>query len=64
MDNIHCGVKDEDTAGCILVGDGAGNAVTRGSLHASAVAYERIYPRISGRIIAGDRVTIDVRDRG
>ena len=62
---IHCGNTDDDTAGCILVGDGVHeNVTTRGYLSASVSAYTRLYPQIAAAIERGERVTIKVEDRG
>jgi hypothetical protein len=45
---FHCGVDDDDTAGCLLVGDTATQNVSlRGGLASSAEAYRRIYPPIA-----------------
>jgi hypothetical protein len=45
---IHCGNTDDDTAGCLLVGDTLEqNATERGHLGSSRAAYERIYPAIA-----------------
>jgi hypothetical protein len=57
---IHVGVDDDDTAGCILVGD---TAHARGTLETSTVAYRRIYGQISNAILAGEPVTIEVKDK-
>jgi hypothetical protein len=56
---IHVGVDDDDTAGCILVGD---TAHSGGTLESSTVAYRRIYGQISNAILAGEPVTIEVKD--
>jgi len=46
---VHCGNRDEETAGCLLVGDGAVYDAIGGDhelLHSSP-AYARIYPNIA-----------------
>ena len=44
---IHCGNTDDDTAGCLLVGDVCTQNVTKdGFLGQSTSAYKRIYPKI------------------
>ena len=49
---MHCGNKDEDTAGCVLVGDSLQQNITEdGYLGASATAYKRIYPEIVESIL-------------
>lgn len=56
---LHCGVTDEDTAGCVLVGDGAMQNVTRrGRLLDSELAYRRIYPPIVRTLLLGGEVSI------
>lgn len=51
---IHCGNTEEDTAGCILVGDGLNsNREGRGSLIHSRKAYERLYPVVAERLSLG-----------
>jgi len=56
---IHIGNDDDDTAGCILVGDGAH---VGGTLSESTVAYRRLYGVVSNAILAGEPVSIEVRD--
>lgn len=59
---VHIGNDDDDTAGCILVGDGAiwrgHSAATR--LTSSTAAYRRIYPPIAARLQRGDEVWLNV----
>jgi len=44
---IHLGNDDDDTDGCILVGDGAiSNVMERGMVTRSEVAYTRLYEQI------------------
>jgi len=56
---IHTGVTDDDTEGCILVGDGAH---VGGTLSESTICYRRIYGQISNAILAGEPVEIEVKD--
>jgi hypothetical protein len=59
---IHVGNTDNDSSGCILVGNGATeNVVGRGSVTDSVKAYRRIYPVIAAAILKGETVTIEVR---
>lgn len=45
---IHCGNRDEETDGCLLVGDSAHfDAMGDSWVTNSAVAYQRIYPPIA-----------------
>jgi hypothetical protein len=61
---IHCGNTDEDTAGCLLVGDSQENNNIKedGFIGRSTLAYMRIYPDIAKAIENGDDVTITYRD--
>jgi len=55
---IHIGNKDEDTDGCILVGEEAsGNRIIR-----STEAFSRLYHYIMGALNSGERVFISIID--
>lgn len=56
---IHCGTTDDDTAGCILVGD---TANAEGTLARSELAYRRLYGQVANAILAGEPVSITVED--
>jgi len=56
---IHIGNTDDDTAGCLLVGDQANSNFT---LSSSVAAYRRIYKRITRALREGDEVEILVED--
>lgn len=56
---IHCGNTHENTAGCVLVGDGA---LAHGVLTNSVDAYRRVYTRVLGALDAGADVYLEVRD--
>ena len=59
---IHIGNKDDDTAGCILVGDTCQQNITEsGFIGNSTSAYKRIYPAIARAIRGGEQVWIEVR---
>jgi len=59
---IHIGNDDEDTDGCVLVGDEANNnLVNIGFIGRSAPAYERIYKKISAALGSDEKVFIDIR---
>lgn len=56
---IHIGNKDDDTAGCTLVGDTSINNLTRaGAIQESTIAYERMYYKVSQAILKGEDVYI------
>ena len=60
---IHIGNDDDDTAGCILVGNTSEENITKkGFIGKSTPAYKRIYPLIAEAIEAGVEVTIEVVD--
>lgn len=59
----HVGNKDDDTDGCLLLGDGqVSNVVDRGQVSSSVSAYRRIYEYISEAIAAGEQVWITVEE--
>lgn len=57
---IHLGNTERDTAGCILVGDGA---IASGELTLSQQAYRRLYAQCSNALLAGEPVSIQVEDK-
>ena len=60
---IHVGNKDDDTDGCLLVGDGQRSNVTeRGTIQMSVAAYRRLYEKIAAALGAGDEVWITIED--
>ena len=60
---MHMGANDDHTSGCVLVGDGVMQNVTRaGQLFDTEMAYKRIYPRIASVLLAGKRATITIND--
>lgn len=60
---IHCGNTDEDTRGCILLGDGAQQNITaRGRISSSTLAYERVYPIIARSIESGESASLHIVD--
>ncbi|MCI4669063.1 MAG: DUF5675 family protein [Bacteroidia bacterium] len=60
---IHVGNTDDDTAGCLLVADGAHQNLTQnGRIESSTRAYERIYPELAKAIEDGKKVGIQYVD--
>lgn len=55
---IHVGNSDDDTAGCILVGD---TVNMNGRLLESKPAYERIYKVITAAMGRGETITINIQ---
>lgn len=60
---IHTGNTEKDTDGCIIVGSGrATNGRGGGSVTGSAVAYQALYPKVRDALLAGEIVTITIKD--
>lgn len=60
---IHIGNFESDTSGCILVG--MGHVLDARGYHSvtqSAEAYRRLYPLLRDALLAGDDVTIEIRE--
>ncbi len=61
---IHIGNDDDDTAGCLLVGDTSVSNINQdGRINNSTIAYKRIYPIIANEITSGRDVWITYRDK-
>lgn len=59
----HIGNDDDDTAGCILPGDGANNPIsTRGRISHSTQAYVRTYPLLRDYIKTAEKPVIEIID--
>jgi len=59
---IHVGNSDDDTEGCILVGDGQiSNVVDRGQVSTSVAAYTRLYEKIL-EALSQEEVWITIED--
>lgn len=61
---IHAGNTEQETMGCLLVG--AATGVDRRGHHSvlsSRSAYEKLYPKISKALLAGESVTIKINDQ-
>lgn len=60
---IHIGNTDENTEGCLLVGDSAEQNITKeGFIGQSTSAYRRIYPPIARALERGEKVEITYVD--
>jgi hypothetical protein len=57
---FHCGNTDEDTGGCLLLGDSQENnyIIKDGFIGKSTNAYKRIYPNIAKELELGNDVKI------
>jgi hypothetical protein len=62
---IHTGNRDDDTAGCLLVGSNANdNTVDEGFVGGSRQAYKKIYPPVARAILNGEDVEIEITTIG
>jgi len=60
---IHVGNKDDDSEGCLLVGDGQiSNVVERGQVTNSVIAYRRLYGKIVKALSNDEEVWIEIED--
>ena len=60
---IHVGNKDDDSEGCLLVGDGqTSNVVERGQVASSVSAYTRLYEEIVNAFDGEEQVWITIED--
>ena len=61
---IHCGNDDDDTAGCLLVGNTQTSNLEKadGFIGSSTAAYKKIYPPIAEALEMGEKVTIEYVD--
>ena len=60
---IHVGNKDDDSEGCILVGNGQiSNVEERGQVTSSVAAYKRLYSKIVEALSDGQEVWITIED--
>lgn len=63
---LHIGNDDDDTAGCILVGDSCDSNVEnkndKGFIGKSRNAYERLYPEIRDALLDGEPVYLRIRN--
>lgn len=57
---IHIGNNDEDTSGCILVGNSMN--ISQGLLSNSTAAYTKMYQKVADELLKGNQVFITVND--
>lgn len=60
---IHVGNDDDDTDGCILLGDNANNnSISPGTISSSTDAFKRFYTEVYPVLKAGQEVIFEIRD--
>lgn len=60
---IHIGNRDEDTDGCVLLGDTVNNNnVTTGEISTSTVAFKRFYEAVYEALTKGTKCFLEIRD--
>ena len=59
---IHIGNDEDDTQGCILVGDDPVSITRDAFVSQSTQAYKRIYPGVATALEQGEAVTLSARD--
>lgn len=60
---IHIGNTDDDTEGCLLVGDSAvSNKDDKGRINSSTIAYKRMYQKVAEALERGEQVDITYHD--
>ena len=59
----HWGNDDDDTSGCLLLGDTSQQNITKqGFIGASTDAYKRVYPKVANAIASGESVKVKYID--
>ena len=59
----HCGNDDDDTMGCLLLGDTSQQNISKqGFIGASSDAYKRVYPHIADALASGQECEVTYID--
>lgn len=60
---IHIGNYDDNTDGCVLLGDSAdNNSISEGMITNSTAAFKRFYDSVFSHLSEGGKATIEIRD--
>jgi hypothetical protein len=61
---LHAGNRDDETDGCVLIGDGANNnQIEDGRILSSRQAFTRVYKKITEALEISENVTLEIINR-